>query len=100
VRAWGAGRKRRGANLRKAAGVLTAESVTDEQIRHLQASTPLTADTITVEQCAALRSTFAPRSKLWLLANIACSEVHGIARITARARCAEILNARSAKGTP
>jgi hypothetical protein len=55
----------------------------------------VTADTITVEQCAQLRSTFAPQSKLWLLANIACSEFHGIARIEARARCAEILNARA-----
>ncbi len=55
----------------------------------------LTADTITVQQCALLRDTFPPRSKLWLLANIACSAFHGIARIEARARCAEILNART-----
>jgi hypothetical protein len=55
----------------------------------------LTADTITVEQCATLRDSLPERSKLWLLANIACSDVHGIARIEARARCAEIWNARA-----
>lgn len=52
----------------------------------------VTADTITIAQCATLRDSLPERSKLWLLANIACSEVHGIARIEARARCAEILN--------
>jgi len=54
----------------------------------------LSANTITVEQCARLRDEYQPRSKLWLLCNIACSEIHGIARIEARARCAEILNQR------
>jgi hypothetical protein len=57
----------------------------------------ITADTITDEQILALRDSlveYDPANKLAIVCNIAIGRRRGIARIEARARCADIINAR------
>jgi hypothetical protein len=78
--------------------MLTADTITDEQIRELRAqasgNTVIVSDATTVDSCDIA---------LGWIEHAPCLNTHpahdcvGLQRVNARARCAEILNARSRK---